>query len=259
MSNKYGIGPGFKIFLFLFVFLPAVWFISGFFGKKTQPFDNVTSKIKNMGGLVGERKGALPGSQGSVSGATTTTSFKQQPQNQPINKVVDKNKLQSIRAQHLMLTFKRLTSQKSLEERQEFFGKTHLDLNIPGNFKSIHRNIEGKGDMLFSFDADQMTSYKVLTKNGYINDQDKKFLQDEVLGFDLSEYEQIDAKKELNLNYDDVKVFKGTKANFMSFGVLIYDKKTDKTVALVFDGQPAYVLKNLPEMINSVNSLNIKP
>ncbi len=259
MSNKNGIGPFFKIFILLFVVLPAIVFVSGLFGKKTKSSSKLVSQITSMGGVFDDKNKSQIETNPMASGSVSGTNIQAATPNQKVTKVIDKNEQRSLRAQKTMATFRRLDARKTQEQQQNFFAKSRVNLAIPANFKSIHRNIEGKAEMLFSVDPDQMTSFKVISKNGPMNDADKQFLQEEVLGIDLSEYEEIDAKKELRLNYSNVKAFRGTKPNFMSYGVLIYDKNTNKTVAVVYDGQPGFVLKNLQQMINSVNTLSIKP
>jgi hypothetical protein len=259
MINKNGIGPFFKIFILLFVILLAIVFVSGLFGKKTKSTDKLISKITRMGEVFDDKSKSKIDTNQPASGGDKTFITSPVATLQRATKVIDTNEQRSLRAQKMLATFRRLDARISQQQQQDFFANSRISLTIPSNFKSLHRNIEGKAEMLLSVDPDQMTSFKVISKNGTMNDEDKQFLQEEVLGIDLNEYEEIDAKKELRLNFSNVKVFRGTKPNFMSYGVLIYDKNTNKTVAVVYDGQPGFVLKNLQQMIDSVNALSIRP
>ena len=262
MSEKKGLVPKFKMYSLVLAALVLAWVIYGVITKNNKALPPVTGGARpnpesgNSPKISHSETKNQNTNKGGVSATPNSVSIIQN--NEP-KKAVSKEQLKLMSAQKLAAAFSALTSEKSKLQQQNFFEISRVSIKVPDNFKSLHRRLDGQANMLFSYDPQQMISYKVIEKNGSVTDQDKQFLQDEVLGINLNDYEELDAKSELNLDYQNVKLYKGSKSNFMSYGVLIYDKATDKSVAVVFDGHPMNVQKNVKKMIDSIRSLKISP
>lgn len=197
----------------------------------------------------------LPSSPPAVTiDAGSVINERQEKMNQKLlAQMTPTNKAKQIRAMVL---------KKSREQQQSFFSKTGIKIPVPENFRSVHQNVENQAELLFSFDLEKRTSFKVMTKNGRVNDVDKAYLEKEVLGFSLQEYQEIeglDPKRDLNLNYAEVQVLRATRAGFMSYIIFIYDETSQKSIGISYDGDPGNVLSTITKMMDVVRQLKVEP
>lgn len=193
-----------------------------------------------------------------ISTETNTQTKPKQSELQKNSKRLKTHELEHLNAVKLIAAFKKLTPAKTAEQQAKFYQNSKVMVTLPTTYKSMSMSLAGNAHFLFSHNPDEMVSIKVITKTGSITDSDKKFLETDVIGFNLSEYEEVDASQDIKLKYENIKVYKGSRNNLTSYGVLVYDPATNKSVAIIFDGHPFYVRKNIENAIKVVNSLQIQ-